>query len=90
MMAYVQYGHMTEAERAADERHREAMEMIKLISQHQAVIVGQLEQLVRGHPPDAIRKRIAEEAAEYGLLLEELMGSVDQYRLTGPKTPNRY
>jgi hypothetical protein len=84
-MAFVQYGYQTEAERAAAERQRDAMALIKRISEHQAVIVGQLEQLVRGGPPDAIRARIAEEGVEYGFLLEELMGSVAQYRITGPR-----
>jgi hypothetical protein len=75
---------MSEAEIAAGRRQREAMELIKKIGQHQAVIIGQLEQLVRGGPPDAIRRRIAQEGAEYGILLEELLGSVAQYRVTGP------
>jgi hypothetical protein len=83
-MSFVQYGHQTEAERAADQRQRDAMDLIKRISQHQACIVSQLEMLVRGHPPDAIRARIAQEAVEYGLLLEQLMGSA-QHRLTGTR-----
>jgi hypothetical protein len=83
-MVFVQTIYSTPEEIAAARKQRDAMELIKRISQHQAVIIGQLEQLVRGHPPDAIRKRIAEEAAQYGVLLEELMGSVAQYRLTGP------
>jgi hypothetical protein len=83
-MAFVQYGHETEAERAAAQKQRDAFELIKRISQHQATIVGQLEQLVRGGPPDAIWKRIAEEGVEYGRLLGEIRGSVAQYRITGP------
>jgi len=82
-MAFVQYGHQTEAERAADERQREAMQTIKEIGQWQGVIVGQLEQLIRGGPPDAIRQRIAEASEEYGVRLRAVMGA-EPYRLTGP------
>jgi hypothetical protein len=82
-MAFVQYGYQTEAERAADERQRDAMQLIKEIGQWQAVIIGQLEQLVRGAPPDRIRTRISEASREYGVRLEMLLG-VEPYRLKGP------
>jgi hypothetical protein len=84
-MSFVQYGyHQTEAQRAAEERQRDAMELVKEISQHQAVIIGQLEQLIRGGPPEGILQRIAEEGVEYGVRLEailKLMGC-EQRRIT--------
>jgi hypothetical protein len=83
-MGYVQYGHQTDAERAADERQREALETIKEIGQWQAVIVLQLQMLVRGHPPDAIRQRIAEASREYGERLTRLLEEQPR-RIAGPK-----
>jgi hypothetical protein len=81
---FVQYGvHQTEAERAAAERQRERMQLVKEIGEWQAVIVSQLEQLIRGAPPDRIRKRIAEASEEYGVRLRTLLES-EPYRLTGP------
>jgi hypothetical protein len=83
-MAYVQYGYESADERAAAERQREALQLIKEIGQWQQVIVSQLEMLIRGSPPDAIRKRIAEASKEYGVRLEALLGA-EPYRLTGPR-----
>lgn len=83
-MAFVQFGYQTEAERAAGERQRDAMQLIKEIGEWQAVIVGQLEQLIRGAPPDAIRQRIAEASEEYGERLTTLL-KAEPYRLTGPR-----
>jgi hypothetical protein len=83
-MSFVQYGHQTDVERAADERQREALQIIKEIGEWQSVIVLQLQMLVRGHPPDAIRQRIAEASREYGERLTSLL-SQQPYRLTGPK-----
>jgi hypothetical protein len=80
---FVQYGYVTEAERAADQRRRDAMQLIREIGDWQSVIVQQLEMLVRGHPPDAIRKRISEASIEYGERLSKIMND-EPYRLTGP------
>ena len=82
-MAFVQYGHETEAERAAAQRQRERLQLVKEIGEWQAVIVLQLEQLVRGAPPDRIRSRISEASREYGVRLEALL-EAEPYRLTGP------
>jgi hypothetical protein len=82
-MGFVQYGHQTEAERAAAERQRERMQIVKEIGEWQAVIVCQLEQLIRGAPPDRIRARISEASEEYGVRLRALLGP-EPYRLTGP------
>lgn len=83
-MAFVQYGFQTEAERAADQRQRDGMQTIKEISEWQAVIIGQLEMLVRGHPLDAIRQRIAEASQEYGERLTKLLAD-RSCRIAGPK-----
>jgi hypothetical protein len=82
-MAFVQHGHQSEAERAADVQQRERLQLVKEISEWQAVIVLQLEQLIRGAPPDGIRQRIAEASEEYGVRLRAIM-EAEPYRLTGP------
>ncbi len=83
-MAFVQYGYQTEAERAAAERQRDAMQLVKEIGEWQTVITGQLEQLIRGAPPDRIRQRIAEASEEYGVRLRTLL-EAEPYRITGPR-----
>jgi hypothetical protein len=82
-MPFVQYGYETEAERAAAKKQRDAMQLVKEIGEWQQVIVGQLEQLIRGAPPDRIRKRIQEASSEYGIRLAALL-EAEPYRLTGP------
>jgi hypothetical protein len=72
-MAFIQFGYQSEAERAADERRRDALELVKEIGFCQATIVGQLEQLVRGGPPAVILQRIADEGTEYGIRLEAIL-----------------
>jgi hypothetical protein len=81
MVVHVPY--MSEAEIAAARKQREAMQLVKEIGEWQAVIIGQLEQLIRGAPPDRIRQRVAEASKEYGFRLAALLES-EPYRLTGP------
>jgi hypothetical protein len=82
---FVQHGFpQSEAERAAAKRQQDALQCLKELSQWQAVIVGQLEQLIRGGAPDRIRLRIAEASEEYGIRLRALM-EAEPYRLEGPR-----
>jgi hypothetical protein len=81
MVVHVPY--MSEAEIAAARKQQDSMRLVKEIGEWQQVIVGQLEQLIRGGPPDAIRKRISEASAEYGERLGKLLKD-EPYRLSGP------
>jgi hypothetical protein len=83
-VSFIQYGFQTEAERAADQHRRDLEQQLKELAQWQGVIVGQLEQLIRGAPPDRIRARINEASREYGIRLKALLESGSSYQITGP------
>jgi hypothetical protein len=82
-MSFIQYGYQTEAEIAAAKKQRDLMQLVTEIGQQQAVIVGQLEQLIRGAPPDRIWDRIEQASLEYGDGLRLIRASFP-HRLTGP------
>jgi len=73
--------YMSQDEINAARRQEDALRRVKEISQQQAVIINQLEQLIRGAPPDAIKKRIAEASEEYGARLEWLLDTYSQRRI---------
>ena len=90
MMAYVQYGHQTEAERAADQHRRDIEQQLKEMEQWQAAIVGTLRIMVRGGATPNNLKQLEDATAEYGIRFSAIMDYASVARLAAPKATNRY
>jgi hypothetical protein len=82
-MSFVQYGHMTEVERAAAEGQRQNALLLKEMKEWMDVLHLRVEIWCRNGPSQALRDGISEASAEYGERLERLLGSAS-IRLTGP------
>jgi hypothetical protein len=85
MMAFVQYGHQTEAERAADQHKRDMEQQLKELGEWQDVIRLALSIMMRGGSNPASMKQIEEATEEYGRRFSAIMSYVSAIRLTGPK-----
>jgi hypothetical protein len=84
LMAFVQYGHQTEAERAAEQHRRDIEQQLKELEQWAAVIVGNLRIMVRSGASKQNIRQLEDAQAEYGKCYSAIRDYASLHRLTGP------
>lgn len=88
-MAYVQYGHTTDAEREHEKHERELDRIVKEYADWNACLGVSIGILRRTGMTDALRKQIAEAGKEAGDRLRYIL-EASPPRIEAPKERNRY
>jgi hypothetical protein len=74
-MAFVQYGHLTEAEREHQRHQNELQDELKRLGEVQSLIVLKLSIALRGGLTRDLREQIEGAAASYGEAFSRLMAA---------------